>query len=306
MEGRSLLELITGKIYDDIATKPTIPNAVTLYEKLSTISIRELPQYNIDVDTEHIDVKAQRPEDISIKELKSNPLTIERFLADAKIPEIINHIEDQTIIYTEYVTDIIEKLSRAVQDAGYSYALYTGLDHSGLKRFLDKKVQVLIASRPISTGVDGLQHICNRLIINTLPWTNAQYQQLLGRLVRKGQIRDVVHVYIVKADINGYPYDQLKWSRIQFKRTLADCAVDGRLPEKNLLTPQQAAMEAVKAKEWEEYHRQYREARKTWNIIPYDEIIKRIKKWSPRLQIGDFGCGEAKIMEAIDENRVFS
>ena len=51
-----------------------------------------------------------------------------------------------------------------------------------LTRFLDKKVQVLIASRPISVGVDRLQHICNRLIINTLPWTNAQYQQLLGRL----------------------------------------------------------------------------------------------------------------------------
>jgi hypothetical protein len=45
------------------------------------------------------------------------------------------------------------------------------------------------------------------------------------------------------------------------------------------------------SKEWEEYHRQYREARKTWNIIPYEEIIKRIRKLSPRLQIGDFGCG---------------
>ena len=134
----------------------------------------------------------------------------------------------------------------AVESAGYTYALYTGSDHSGLKRFLDKKVQVLIAPRPISTGVDGLQHICNRLIITTLPWTNAQYQQLLGRLVRKGQIRDVVHVYIVKANVNGYPYDQLKWNRIQFKRTLADCAVDGRLPEKNLVTLQQAALEAVK------------------------------------------------------------
>ena len=32
MEGRSLLELITGKIYDDVAISPTIPNAVTLYE----------------------------------------------------------------------------------------------------------------------------------------------------------------------------------------------------------------------------------------------------------------------------------
>jgi superfamily II DNA or RNA helicase len=367
MEGRSLLELITGKIYDDVATTSTIPNAVTLYEKLSLVSIRELPKYNADVHTEHIDVKTQIPRNdiVGIKELKRNPLTIERFFSDAKIPEIIRHIEGQTIIYTEYVTDIIEKLCKAVESAGYSYALYTGSDHSGLKRFLDKKVQVLIASRPISTGVDGLQNICNRLIINTLPWTNAQYQQLLGRLVRKGQIRDVVHVFIVKANVNGYPYDQLKWNRIQFKRTLADCAVDGRLPEKNLVTPQQAALEAVKwlerlergevssvvrrdleveltpveielrvrkygdftrlnnqintensetthkrmlkdPREWEEYHRQYREARKSWNVIPYEEIIKRIKQLSPRLQIGDFGCGEAKIMEAIGAQRVYS
>ena len=124
--------------------------------------------------------------------------------------------------------------------------LYTGSDRSGLTKFLNKKVQVLIASRPLSVGVDGLQHICNRLIINTLPWTNAQYQQLLGRLVRKGQIRDVVHVYVIKASIGGYQYDEFKWKRIQFKRTFADCAVDGVLPERNLVTPQQAAMEAVK------------------------------------------------------------
>ena len=51
---------------------------------------------------------------------------------------------------------------------------------------------------------------------------------------------------MIKANIGGYPYDELKWNRVQFKRTLADCAVDGRLPEKNLITPQQAAMEAVK------------------------------------------------------------
>ena len=55
-----------------------------------------------------------------------------------------------------------------------------------------------------------------------------------------------------------------------------------------------------------EYHRQYREARKTWSIIPYEVIIKRIKELSPRLQVGDFGCGEAKIVEAIGENRVYN
>ena len=173
-------------------------------------------------------------------------MVIEKFLTDARIPEIIKLIDGQTIIYTEYVEDIIKKISKAIEDAGYSFGLYTGFDRSGLTKFLNKKVQVLIASRPLSVGVDGLQHICNRLIINTLPWTNAQYQQLLGRLVRKGQIRDVVHVYLIKASIDGYQYDELKWKRIQFKRTLADCAVDGVLPERNLVTPQQAAMEAVK------------------------------------------------------------
>ena len=55
-EGKSLLELITGKIFDDVVTKPTIPNAVTLYEKLSTISIRELPNYHVDVNTHFYEV----------------------------------------------------------------------------------------------------------------------------------------------------------------------------------------------------------------------------------------------------------
>ena len=59
-------------------------------------------------------------------------------------------------------------------------------------------------------------------------------------------------------------------------------------------------------REWEEYHRRSREARRTWSIIPYEEIIKRIRQLSPRLQIGDFGCGDAKIMEAMGSQRVYS
>ena len=183
----------------------------------STLSIRELPQYNIDINTEHIEISTVKPTGISIKQLKSNPLSIEQYLTDARIKCIIKLIFGQTIIYTEYVTNIIDKISYAVKNAGFSYDLYTGSNHSGLTRSLQKKVQVLIASRPISTGVDGLQKICNRLIINTLPWTNAQYQQLLGRLVRKGQIKDIVNVYLIKTDIAGYPYHQIKWNRIQLK-----------------------------------------------------------------------------------------
>jgi superfamily II DNA or RNA helicase len=354
MEGRSLLELMSGKIYDDVATKATVPNAVTLFVKLTVNSIREIERY-ADIKTEFRYVEAVRPQNTSIKQLKANPLMMEQFLTDARIPEIIGNIRDQTIIYTEYVTEIIETISDAVRDAGYSFGLYTGSDRSGLLQFLNRKVQVLIASKPISVGLDGLQEICNRLIINTLPWTHAQYEQLLGRLRRLGQ-RNVVEVYIIKASVSGYPYDeQIKWNRIQFKRTLADCAIDGTLPEKNLVTPDQAAMELVNwlerlergeissvtrrdldvkltpieirhrlikygdlskqhqrinseysvtthkrmqenPEEWLEYHRQLDNQRKLWSVDPLVEIIARIKTMSPKLRVGDFGCGEAKLM----------
>ena len=111
---------------------------------------------------------------------------IEKFLTEARIPEIIKNIDGQTIIYTEYITDIIEKLIVAVKQAGYSYSLFTG-EMKALHRFKDGKAQVLIASRPVAVGVDELQYDCNRLIFNTLPWTHAQYEQLIGRLDRIGQ-----------------------------------------------------------------------------------------------------------------------
>ena len=55
---------------------------------------------------------------------------------------------------------ILNQIEYAVSKAGYTYDFYTGENHSGLDEFLKKKVQVLIASRPISTGVDGLQKVC--------------------------------------------------------------------------------------------------------------------------------------------------
>ena len=112
----------------------------------------------------------------------------------------------------------------------------------------------------------------------------------LDDLVRMGQIKDVVHVYVIKASIGGYQYDELKWKRIQFKRTLADCAVDGRLPEKNLVTPQQAAMEAVKWLERLERGEISTVVRRDLNVeLSPVEIKKRVIKY------GDFTKLNSKI-----------
>ena len=364
-EGKSLLELMSGKIYDDISTRPTVPNAVTLYEKITLNSIRYKPNYQITVTENVVEVEAERPTGTSLAELNSRPLAIEQYLTDARIPEIVKRIDGPTIIYSEYVgtaipgkATILEKIAEAVKEKNYSYGFYTGDDHTGLQRFLDKKFQVLIASRPISTGVDGLQSVCTNLIFNTLPWTHALYQQIIGRIVRTGQGKNKVNIHHIKASIGGYGYDEMKLNRLKFKRTLADCAVDGLLPEKNLISAGQASKEAIRwlarlekgeiscitrrdlnrillpieikkrqsqygdftkqnqkintensttthqrmlknPEEWHEYHRNYREERKTWRIIPYDEWVKRIKKLSDRFIIGDFGCGETKVADVI-------
>ncbi len=248
-EGKSLLEYMTGKIYADIAVRPTVPNAMSLHQKLSTISIREMPKYKSNIQVhDDTEVYADKPQNISVirSAIKTNPLLIEQYLTEARIPEIIKRIKGQTIIYTEYVTGIVSLLSKAVKNAGFTYAEYTGTDHSGLERFKEKQVQVLIASRPVSVGVDGLQEVCNNLIVNTLPWTHAQYEQLIGRLHRLGQQSDVIHVHIIKASIALWAYDQYRWNRIEFKRTLADCAVDGRFPKGILQSKEQMQMELIR------------------------------------------------------------
>jgi Hypothetical methyltransferase/Probable Zinc-ribbon domain/Type III restriction enzyme, res subunit len=50
--------------------------------------------------------------------------------------------------------------------------------------------------------------------------------------------------------------------------------------------------------EWMQYHSLYQDARKTWSVVPYEEAIKWLKKRS-ELVVGDFGCGEALIAQAL-------
>ena len=58
--------------------------------------------------------------------------------------------------------------------------------------------------------------------------------------------------------------------------------------------------------EWAQYHTLYREARKDWAVVPYEEMIRWCQKRSG-LVIGDFGCGEAKLAEALaDRHTVHS
>jgi hypothetical protein len=255
-EGKSLLEIVTGKRYDDLDTTPIIANGFATHQKLLLCSTRQIPEYKTGYGLHPINIDVEQPEDISIKSLKRNPMMLEQFLVRGKIPEILDCIdkEGHTLIYTEYVTGVVNQILKAVRDAGYSCGLCIGENKSGLQPFKDGKLDVLVASHPAAVAVDGLQEVCSSLIISSLPWTNAQFQQLVGRIFREGQ-KKKVEIYVIRATItkmiNGkmyrFPYDPvLKWDRIQSKKTMADCATDGIFPTANLLSWKAARLEAIK------------------------------------------------------------
>ena len=367
-EGRSLIELITGVEHADLSTKLTVSNCMRMHQQLVRLGIRWMPEYDI-VDEEvivEIDCFDILDEVRQLQKVKGTPLALEQILTRKRLPAILDHVQPKTLIYTHYVQGIDRVLREALEEAGWKTGFYTGDDKSGLERFLHGDLDVLIGSSAIGTGVDGLQHVCSRLIINVLPWTAAAYEQLKGRIYRQGQKSDRVQIIVpvTYADVDGerWSWCDSKLNRIKFKKSVADAAVDGVVPEGHLRTPGQAyqdimqwlerldsgEVEAITRRtitvplptddlaevkkrqsrygdfsrlnntwnrrnsgkthealqrnpeEWEHYHTLYRESRATWATVPYEELIRWLRE-REGLVVGDFGCGEAKIDEAVSD-----
>ena len=367
-EGKTLIEMVTGVHHDELNTKPTVPNCISHYQKFVSHGIRWIPQYNyqLNLRIEHIDC-SQFITEIKHQSAYGSMVDLEAVLTKAKLPFILDSLRPKTIVYTHYIKDILPLLQESIEKKGWRVAVFTGESKDGLEAFIDGDSDVLIASSCVGTGVDRLQHVCNRLIINSLPWTHAEFEQLKGRIYRQGQVSDHVDVIVplTHAEVNGenWSWCDSRWKRIQFKKSISDAAVDGIIPEEHLRTPSQAYKDTMlwlerlergeiyeierrkisipligeikptiwrklgdlsqmnsrinhapssqthqrfrdHPDEWECYHSVYREDRKSWPVIPYEEAIKWFKA-RPHMVIGDFGCGEA-LLAANIENKVFS
>ena len=248
-EGKSLIELITGHRHDDLETKSTVQNCMRLYQRLVTLGTRWKPNYamQLKVEREEIDCAGDLHEIRLVG--RGSTLELEQVLTRLRLPTILASIErgEKVIVYTHLVDGIAKELADAIQAAGHAVGTLTGeTDDTDLVEFLKPNgaVDVLIASSRIGTGVDGLQHVCAKLIINVLPWTNAEYEQLIGRIYRQGSTFQRIDVIIpvTFAMVNGerWSYCESKLNRLEYKKSIADAAVDGVVPEGNLRTPAQA------------------------------------------------------------------
>ena len=253
-EGKSLVEMITGHRHDDLEVVPTVQNCMRLYQRLVTLGTRWKPEYKIQLAVHKIEVDCAPALDQIRAIGRGTVLQLEQVLTKLRLPVMLEHIKpgEKVLIYTHYVEGIVAMLREAIVKAGLRAGMLTGdTDDTDLKQFLDKDggVDVLIASSRVGTGVNGLQYVCQKLIINALPWTNAEYEQLVGRLFRQGSRFDKVDVIIpvTFAMVNGqrWSYCESKLHRLEYKKSIADAAVDGVVPEGNLRTPAQAQQDVM-------------------------------------------------------------
>lgn len=251
-EAKSLLNLMTGLEYEDLETRKSLANALNIFRQLILNGLRFIPKYDIGVNEltgqnmTNLSATANYLLDDLLALRPSEYVDVEKMLLDEKFRMIANYIRKGVIIYTYFTTGIVERIEEFVQSLGFTTATYTG-DESpyfrdqNLADFVDGNIDVLIGSKPIGTGVDGLQEICDRMILITLPWTDSEYTQLKGRIFRQGSIFDNVEFIIpqVKVELGEgeiWSWDIQRLNLIKNKKTLADAAVDGIIPSRIMPT----------------------------------------------------------------------
>jgi superfamily II DNA or RNA helicase len=241
-EAKSLLEIVSGQNYDDLDTHKSISNALRIYQHFLINGLRYLPNYDIELHKEYIEIDGYDLIDEILKLPKNSYVELEKLLLNKKLESIKDYLGKGICIYTHYITDFKNKIYDFVTNLGFTCVCYTGDEGDDRKENLDKflkgKVDILIGSKPITTGVDGLQNVCNTLIVITQPWTSSDETQLHGRFYRQGSAFDKVTVLIpqVKIDIDDktWSWDKQRTNLIENKKTLADLAVDGKIPSRIL------------------------------------------------------------------------
>jgi len=250
-EAVSLLEMVTGHEYPDLDTRPKVSSALAIHQQLVIHGVRYVPRYEMELHERPVEILAPDLAERLQSVGKGQVLSIEIILTGAKLDTIVELAKPGTLIYSQFVDSIFPMIRERLTRKGFRVAAFNGEDKSGVELFKRREVDILIGSSALGTGVDGLQYVCNRLIVACLPWTSAGYEQLLGRIYRQGSAFHDVEVFIPQVVLrNGadeWSWDRQRLARIRYKKTLADAAVDGAVPEAKLASPELMLEEARRA-----------------------------------------------------------
>ena len=233
-EGKKLLELLVGREFPELKTSATVYNSLALHRALMHYGFRYRPPYEQEVLTTTV-ITVRNDLLPALLDAQGSILQVEQTLLSAKLDAVRARFCRGTLVYSLYVDEMVAPIRRYLERMGLSVGIYTGSEKSGLADFLAGHVDVLVGSKPLGTGLDGLQTVCDRIVMLSLPWTGAEYEQIIGRLVRQGSRFKQAEIIVpqVVLDVQGdrWSWDHGRMACIQFKQTLAACVVDGEIPE---------------------------------------------------------------------------
>ena len=195
-------------------------------------------------------VRADHLIDETVAACMRSAVTADAVLTEAKSDALVRLAAEpgKLLVFTSAVTGVVDEMRRALERAGIRAVVHTGDEKSegdveSVKAFqLDPSVKVLIASSAtLATGFDGLQKVCGRVCFLTLPWTAAEHDQAVARIVRQGtsfQSVELTYLVAVLQDPESgedWSLDRQKLDRLTGKRTIADAVCDGVIPDKAAL-----------------------------------------------------------------------
>lgn len=261
-EVRSIIEMLTGKKYTEIGNRTSVDNVHNAYKALLLNGFRYVPKYPLVLNERTVEINCtddtELYAELSNRDIDVND--IEYILAKRKLDALKNEIKDGTVVYSNWVDGMAGMLEENIRSWGYTVECYNGQCGGKeeraeiMKAFLDKKINVLVCSQPVSTGVDGLQTRSNKLIYVSLPWTYDDKTQTDGRLYRQGSAFKSIEVVIPQVTItmpdgNVWSWDKGRLGAIETKRSLSAAVLDGYLQDSYRLSKEhlkQLALEALR------------------------------------------------------------
>ena len=260
-----LIRMVSPELAEGLKTQRTIENCRLAHEALQPISSRFVPTPPAELRNQEIEVRADHLLDEVLDACERGSMTtVDAVIAPAKFNALLELAKQdgKLLVFSSAVTGVMAEAKALLANHGIKAVIHSGEDkladngQASVSAFqLDPSVKVLIASTStLATGFDGLQKVCGRIVFLTLPWTAAEYEQAVARVLRQGITAAQVDCTVLVASLTDpetgedWSLDQQKLKRLTTKRSMAAAVCDGVIPEKAaLVCTEQKAKQAHKA-----------------------------------------------------------
>lgn len=133
------------------------------------------------------------------------------------------------------------------QISGIKSVMFTGAESvkekdEAVKSFIEGDAQIFMISLRSGAGIDGLQRVCNNVVIGELDWSPHVMDQIVARLDRDGQTKHVNAYYLTVAD----GADPFMIQTLGIKRSQHDGVIEGKEGEGQILAGNQSGSQRIK------------------------------------------------------------